>query len=193
MRKAYIQVDKQGNLLRPASYLPNEFKGQGNFDKLSDAQLAKYGWYPTDVNPFQGQMAHAGYDAEHNIIFSDQVKQSFALKYLEVMKSTVWRTIAQGIKHEDYVYQYSYHHQMQIQNACIVGCKVTRYKNEVKENAFLNIDLAKEILKKHITNMDYLKDEYNFYCKKIKKGFNTPPLYEDTYKDFISAITNARQ
>lgn len=192
MLKSYIQVDKQDNLLRPASYLPNEFKGQGNFNQLSDAQLAKYGWYPTNVNPFQGQMAHAGYDENHNIIFNDQVKKSFSIKYLGSMKSTVWQAIAHGIKYDGYVYQYSYHHQMQLQNACIIGSNVTRYKNDIKEIGFLDSHEAKKILRLQVDNMDMLKEEYNFYCNKMKDGFDTPDLYAEIHKSFVSAMTNER-
>lgn len=190
MRKAYVQADKQGNVISLAMNLPLTFKGQGKFNKLSDAQVAKYGWHKTNLDSFQGQLGQFKFDENFNVTMTDDVKKLFSRQYLESMQSVIWSSIAQGIEYNGYKYQYSYHHQMQIQNACIIGCNVTRYKNDTKEIHYLSTTEAKKILSKQVANMDHLKKEYNFYCEKITQGFNIPSDYTDLYKEFTSAMRN---
>ena len=192
MRKAFVQVDKQGNVISLARPLPISFKGQGKFNELSNSQLAKYGWHETDIDSFQGQIGSFEFNKNFKLIMTEAVHQVFKTKYLNSMKPGVWTAIQEGIKHNEYVYKFSYHHQLQIQNACLIGCNVTCYKDGIKQIVYLESHLAQEILRKQINNMDSLKAEYNFYCEKMKKGFKTPREYSDLYRTFRSAMSNER-
>ena len=192
MRNAYVQVDKQGNQLGPVTALPKQFKGMNKFDELNDTLLAKYGWRKTNMSQFQATLGQFKINSDYKVIFTKTVRAILSTRYIESMKTVVWKAIATGIVYEDRIYLYSYHHQMQMQNACLVGCNVTRYNDNKKEVCFLDTESAKKLLRKQIENMDFLKSEYNFYCNKMSKGFSGSNDYDDLYKAFKSAMKNER-
>lgn len=192
MRKAYVQVDKQGNIISPAMSLPLTYKGQDKFDQLTDAQLAKYGWHKTNLDAFQGQLGRFEFDSNFNVILNDKIIDMFVKRYYDGMKSAVWEAIAGGVKYLGYSYKYSYHHQMQTQNACLVGGKITRYLDGKKESFFHSTEEAKNLLRVQMDNVDFLKDEYNFYCNKLKTQCKKPEDFSDFYREFKSAIKNER-
>ena len=188
MRKAFVQVDRAGKVIRPAQALPKEWKGQAGFDQLSNKKLAVFGWHETNLTPFQSTIARLNYDSEYKAVFTSEVQRAFGKKYLESMRTGIWRNIIAGVNIGEIRYPFNYHHQISLQTACLLGGNVTVYMGEDKQSKKLIVGEALQVLAILQDNVDTLKAEYNFYCDRMKKGFSTPEEYEEYYRAYRSAM-----